>query len=540
VRRWLVLALAASSAALAANVALMAVAPYLISRAAVVTGFADLAVAVTAVRTFAVARAALRYVERYVTHLAALRILTRLRVSLYRALEPLAPARLGGFRGGDLLARTVADVETLDGFFVRGLLPPLAAALAGAFALAIVGVFDRALAPVLLAFVALAGAALPLYAARRSRGPAVRLAAAGGELHAAVAEQVDGLADLVACGREEHAAAEVRAGTAALSRAQRQLAGVRGGTAGMAALLSGAAGLALLVLAIALVRAGAVEGVLLAAVPLVGLAALEGVQPVGEAFRQVQLGRAAAARTFELVDLAPAVNDPPLPVAVPALPEVELRDVRFRYGAAGPLVLDGVSLGLPAGGRVALTGPSGSGKTTIVGLLLRFWDAGSGAVLLAGRDVRAYRGQDVRERFGVVPQRIHLFNGTLRDNLLLADGDADDDRILDACERAQLADFARALPAGLDTLVGEDGLKLSGGERQRLALARVFLREAPILVLDEPTANLDPETERRVLRAVDAFSAGRSLLVISHRPAALELAGRVVTLAGGGGHAASS
>ena len=539
VRGWLALALAASSAALAANVALMAVAPYLISRAAVVTGFADLAVAVTAVRTFAIARAALRYAERYVTHLAALRVLTGLRVRLYRALEPLAPAGLAAFRGGDLLSRTVADVETLDGFFVRGLLPPLAASLAAAFALAIVGVFDRALAPVLLVFLVLTGAALPLSAARRSRSPAARLAAARGELHAAVAEQVDGLPDLVAYGREEGAEKEVRAATAVLVRERRRLAGVRGGSAGMSALLSGAAGLALMVLAIALVRAGAVQGVLLAAVPLVGLAALEGAQPVGEAFRQIQLGRAAAERTFELVDLPPAVVDPPRPLPVPPVPDVELRDVRFRYAPAGPLALDGVSLSLPAGSRVAITGPSGAGKTTIVGLLLRFWDAGSGAVLLAGRDVRVYRGDDVRERFGVVPQRIHLFNGTLRDNLLLADGGADDDRILDACERAQLADFARGLPDGLDTLVGEDGLKLSGGERQRLALARVFLREAPIVVLDEATANLDAETERRIVRAVDAFSAGRSLLVISHRPAALELAGRVITLPRGAGHAAS-
>jgi ABC-type multidrug transport system fused ATPase/permease subunit len=218
---------------------------------------------------------------------------------------------------------------------------------------------------------------------------------------------------------------------------------------------------------------------------------------------------------------------------VPGPPDVELRDVRFRYRSTGPPVLDGLSLRLPAGGRVGIAGPSGAGKTTVAGLLLRFWDPESGSVLLGGLDVRRCRGEDVRSRFGVVPQRIHLFNGTLRDNLLLADGDADDDRILDACERAVLGGFVRSLPAGLDTRVGEDGMELSGGERQRVALARVFLRGAPVLVLDEPTANLDAETERKVLRAVDAFTAGRSLLVISHRPAALRLAGRVIALPAG-------
>jgi thiol reductant ABC exporter CydC subunit len=529
-RGWLALALAASAGALAANVALMAVAPYLISRSALVTGFADIAVAVTAVRTLAVARATLRYAERYLIHLAALRVLTRLRVGLYRALEPLVPSAGAAFRGGDLLARTVADVEALDGFLVRGLLPPLAAAVAGLTACAILGWLDPRLGLALLASLALAGAVLPLTASRLGRRPAAGLAAARGELHAAVAEQVDGLADLAAYGREERVREEVRAWSEAVGRRREQLAAVRGASAGGAALLSGAAGLALLVLAIPLVRSGAVGGVLLATVPLAGLAAFEGAQPLGEAFRQLQVGRAAAARTFELVDLPAEVADPPEPVPVPAMPDVELRDVRFGYGAGGPLVLDGLSLSLPAGGRLGLAGPSGAGKTSVVGLLLRFWDPVSGSVLLDGRDAREHRSEDVRSRFGVVPQRIHLFNGTFRDNLLVADGEADDCRILDACERAVLGDFVRALPDGLDTLVGEDGLKLSGGERQRLALARVFLRGAPILVLDEATAHLDAETERRVLRAVEAFAARRSLLVVSHRPAPMELASRVIAL----------
>jgi thiol reductant ABC exporter CydC subunit len=532
VRGWLVLALAASSAALVANVALMAVAPSLISRSALATGFAEIAVAVTAVRTFAIARATLRYAERYVTHLAALRILTRLRVRLYQALEPLAPAGVAGHRSGDLLARTVADVEALDGFFVRGLLPPVAAGAAGLVACAVLAWLDVRLGLVLLAFLAVCGAALPLAAARRSRRPAARLARGRGELHAALAEQVDGLADLVACGREEQVGRQLRGWTAELGRERRRLASVRGGSAGGGALLAGLAGLALLLLAIPLVRSGAVPGVFLAAVPLVGLAAFEGAQSLGEAFRHVEVGRAAAARTFELVDAPAPVVDPPAPAPVSGPPDVELRDVRFRYRSTGPPVLDGLSLRLPAGGRLGIAGPSGAGKTTVAGLLLRFWDPDSGRVLLGGQDVRRCRGADVRSRFGVVPQRIHLFNGTLRDNLLLADGDADDSRLLDACERAVLGDFVRSLPDGLDTRVGEDGMALSGGERQRVALARVFLRGAPILVLDEATANLDAETERRVLRAVDAFAAGRSLLVISHRPAALQLAGRVIELTG--------
>jgi ATP-binding cassette, subfamily C, bacterial CydC len=529
-RGWFAMAFAASAGALAANVALMAVAPYLISRSALVTGFAEIAVAVTVVRTLAIARASLRYAERYLTHLAALRILTRLRVRVYRALEPQAPGGAAAFRSGDVLARTVADVEALDGFFVRGLLPPLAALVASLCAATILAWLDRRLGLDLLVFLALTGTVLPLTAAGLSRRPATRLSGARGALHAEVAEQVDGLADLLACGREERAASDVLAGTAALARERRRLASVRGWSAGGGVLLAGSAALALLLLAIPLVRAGAVPGVMLALVPLIGLAAFEGALPLGEAFRQVQLGRAASARTFELIDLPLPITDPSRPESMPLLPEVELQDVRFRYGATGPPVLDGLSFALPAGGRLGIAGPSGAGKTTVVGLLLRFWEAEAGRVLLAGRDIRRYRAEDARSRFGVVPQRIHLFNGTLRDNLLVADGDADDRRLLDACDRALLGDFVQTLPAGLDTVVGEDGLKLSGGERQRLALARVFLRDAPIVVLDEATAHLDAETEGRILRAIDAFAAGRSLLVVSHQAAPLELADRVISL----------
>jgi len=531
-RTWLALAALASALALLANVALMAVAPTLISRAAVVTGFADIALAVTAVRGLAVARASLRYAERYAAHVAALRILARLRVRLYLALEPLAPAGLLGRPGGDLLARVVADVEALDGFFVRGLLPPVAAAGAGVGACLVAAWLDPRLGLVLLASLMLAGTALPLAARRLSRAPAAGLASARGELHAVLAEQVGGLPDLLACGREAEIGDRVAETTARMARERGRLASARGLSAGGGALLPGLSGLALLALAIPLVRGGAVPGVLLAAVPLVGLAAFEGVQSLGEAFREVEVGRAAAARTFELLDAPVPSPDPPRPRPLAGRPDVELRGVRFRYRPAGPPVLDDVSLRLPAGGRLGIAGPSGAGKTTVVNLLLRFWEAESGSVLLGGRDVRSCRAEEVRARFGVAPQRIHLFNGTLRDNLLLADGEAADDRILDACDQAALGDLVRSLPDGLDTLVGEDGLALSGGERQRVALARVFLRGAPVVVLDEATANLDAATERRVLRAVDTFATGRSLLVISHRSAPLELVDRVVVLPG--------
>jgi ABC-type multidrug transport system fused ATPase/permease subunit len=283
-------------------------------------------------------------------------------------------------------------------------------------------------------------------------------------------------------------------------------------------------------MAIPSVRDGSIDGVFLASLPLVAFAAFEAIQPLGDAFREVELSRAAAVRTFEIADAPAPVTEPVHALPLPSHPSVELRQVRFRYDESSPLVLDDFNLSLRPGEWLGLTGPSGVGKTTIVGLLLRFVDAGSGTVLLDGVDVRRFRSEEVRSRIGVVPQQIYLFNGTLRDNLLVADGGADDTRIARACERAGLGALVRSLPSGFDTLVGDDGLKLSGGERQRVAIARVFLKDAPILVLDEATANLDAATESEVLANVRDFARGKTMLVISHRPAALELADRVITL----------
>ena len=530
VRGWLLLAVLASFGALAANIALMTAAPYLLSKAALVRGFAALSLTVAAVRAFAIARAALRYADRYTSHLTALRILTQLRVTLFRAIEPLAPGGLDPFRSGDLLARTVADVDTLDAFFVRGVVPSVAAAVAGAFAVGVLGVLDVRLGVVLLVFLLLAGVALPITAVRRSRGPADRLVAARAELHATLADDIPGLADLMAFGREDELRDRVRGLSRAIGREQRLLAAIRGSNVAAGTWLSGLAGLAVLAIAIPSVGGGQLRGVFLAAVPLVAFAAFEGVLSLGDAFGHVEVSRAAAARTFELVDTPPVVVEPAHPLPPPADTSVELRRVRFRYAPALPPVLDGMSFRVPAGGRLAIAGPSGSGKTTIVGLLLRFVEAEAGSVRVGVDDVRDHRADDVRALIGVVPQELYLFNGTLRDNLLLADGDADDEAIAAACERAQLGDLLEGLPSGLDTLVGEDGFKLSGGERQRVGVARLLLKDAPIAILDEATAHLDVETERAVLRELDAFGAGRTMLIASHRPAALELAETRLTL----------
>lgn len=536
-RWWIAAGVLLSFATIGSSVGLMAVSAYLISRAAIASDVTQIALAIAGVRLFALTRAAFRYGERYVTHLATFRILTRLRVWFYRAIEPLAPARLMGVHSGDLLARIGADVETLENFYVRVVVPPLTALLVTVLACALLGVFDWRLALVLAIFLALTGVALPWASQRLSAQAAAESIAARAELNASLVDGVQGMADLVAFGQAGAQQARVLAQSAALHRAQEELAHVRGLAAALAALFTGLAGLSVLALAIPLVRDGAVGGVYLALLPLTAIAAFEAVQPMGQAWQMLEASRAAASRLFALVDTPPAVVEPPQPLPPPHDPVVAVRNLCFRYphpdnsvDEEAPLVLDDVTLDWRRGEWLAITGPSGAGKSTLAALLLRFWDVAPGAVLLGGEDIRAYRADDVRSRIACVAQAPYFFHTSIADNLRVAAPDATDDDLIAACRIAQAHDFIAALPAGYGTLVGENGLQLSGGERQRLAIARALLKQAPIVILDEATAHLDAVTAQQVWQALAGALAGRSVLILDHGAVALAQAERILAL----------
>jgi ABC-type multidrug transport system fused ATPase/permease subunit len=213
-------------------------------------------------------------------------------------------------------------------------------------------------------------------------------------------------------------------------------------------------------------------------------------------------------------------------------PGIEIRDLRFRYGPDEPFVIDGLDLSVAPGTSLAIVGPSGSGKSTIVNLLLRFWEYHEGEIRIDGRDIRDDRAEDVRRLLGVVPQDVHLFDATIRDNLAVADADVTDERIEAACRLAQVHAFIETLPKGYETRVGENGVLLSGGERQRLAIARAIIKDAPILILDEATANLDVGTEAALLDSLAPFIATRTTIVISHRMSVASRTDRLLVLDG--------
>ena len=517
-------------ATVASNVGLLATAAYVISAAAVVPFLVLLTVPVYLVRLFSVSRAVSRYAERLVSHEVTFRLLAELRTRFFIRLAPLAPTRLLKYRSGDLLVRIVKDVEELQNVYLHSFSPVAVALAVCALASLALFTFDATMAFVALGFLAATGVGVPFLVRALSKGLGRRQLRLRAELDARIVDDVQGVQDILAFGREGRERREISAINSKLGRMQRRMALVTGLQNALGDLMMNLALVAVLIFAIPLVKAGEMDGVFLAFVALVVIGSFEAVAPLGAAFQVLGRSVGAGERLFEITDSEPQVTDPPEPLSLPQDGTLALDRVCFRYEEDGSPALRDVSFVLRPGSRVAVVGPSGSGKSTLVGLILRFWDPDSGEIRLGGRDVQEYSQEDLRSRIGVVSQDTHVFNDTVRNNLLLADPEADDASLHRAIREAHLADLVEGLPGGLDGYVGEQGQRLSGGERQRLAVARALLKDAPLLVLDEATANLDTVTERELLGTIRELMRGRTTLQITHRLVEMETMDEILVL----------
>ena len=515
------------------NVGLLATAAYVISAAAIVPYLSMLVIPVYLVRFFSVSRAGSRYFERLVSHDVTFKLLAQLRTWFYGSLEPLAPARLSRYRSGDLLSRIVKDVEELENIYLRGVSPVTVAIVVSALTFLVFYVFSPVMALVALGFLVATGVGVPLLVGMLSRGMGRRQLELKAELNARIVDGVQGVQDILAFRGEEGERREISALGRKLDRVQRRAALITGLQNSLSDLMMNLALVAILVLTVPLVAAEEIGGVYLAFLALVMLGSFEAIAPLGTAFQFLGRSLGAGERLFEVVEEEPRILDP----VEPRLPSedysLEFDRVSFRYEADGAPALEDISFSLKPGGRIAVVGPSGSGKSTLVNLILRFWDPESGEVHLGGHDVREYAQNALRSKIGVVSQDTHIFNDTLRNNLLLADPDAGEATMNETLARVGLTGFVERSPRGLDTYVGEQGLRLSGGERQRLAVARTLLKDAPLLVLDEATANLDTITERELMSTIEELMRGRATLVVTHRLVAMERMDEILVLDSG-------
>ncbi|AIR99314.1 thiol reductant ABC exporter subunit CydD [Streptomyces glaucescens] len=530
----LALALLLGSLALGSAVGLMATSGWLISRASQQPPVLYLMVAVTATRAFGIGRAVFRYAERLVSHDTVLRMLADTRVAVYRRLERLAPAGLRTTRRGDLLSRLVADVDALQDYWLRWLLPAGSAVVVCAVSAGFTAWLLPEAGAVLAAGLLASGAGVPLLTGAVARRAERRLAPARGALATHVADLLTGTAELTVAGALPTRTARTRRADAELTRIASRAATATALGAGLTALICGLTVTAAALTGVRAVADGRLSGIALAVVVLTPLAAFEAVLGLPSAVQYRQRVARSAERVFEVLDAPGPVREPERPRSAPATPfPLALRDLSARHSGQDRDALAGVDLTLHQGRRIAVVGPSGSGKTTLAQVLLRFLDARSGGYTLAGVDAYALDGDDVRRLVGLSAQDAHLFDSTVRENLLLARRDATEDELRAALARARLLEWADSLPDGLDTLVGEHGARLSGGQRQRLALARALLADFPVLVLDEPAEHLDLPTADALTADLLAATAGRTTLLITHRLAGLQDVDEVLVLDAG-------
>ena len=527
----LLLAVAAGAAATGCGVALLAVSGFLLARASQHPAIIAISVAVVAVRALSVGRGVSRYLERLASHDVAFRVLAQVRVAIWRRVEALAPAGLGLFRSGDLLARLISDVDATQDLFIRGITPLLAAVLVGGGAVTVCLLILAPAAGVLAAGLLAAGIAVPLAGAAAARKSARAGAPARGRLAATVTDLLDGADDLHAFGAADAALAHADAADAELTRHGRRTAAASGLGVGLMSVVSGLTLWAVLLLGVAATGTGTLTRVPLAVLTLTALAAFEAVAALPAAAVQLDLARVAAGRIAAVADTPDPVREPRHPRPLPPGPfTITLRNATVRYEPEGPPALDRVSLDLPPGRRVALVGSNGAGKSTVAAVLLRFCELSGGAALLNGHDLASYAADDVRSVIGGCPQDAHLFDATIRDNLRLAWFSATDEELEAAAARARLLAWIRSLPHGWDTRVGTHGAAVSGGERQRLALARAFLADPALLILDEPTAHLDPDSRRALTADLLQATEGRTVLFITHERDGLDQVDQIVVL----------
>ena len=478
---------------------------------------------------FALVRAGLRYAEQSCNHFIAFKLLALIRDKVFRALRKLCPAKLEGRDKGDLISVITSDIELLEVFYAHTISPAAIALLFTVIMCLFIGSFNALLGLLALAAYLIVGLLIPLVVSGLSGDNGLKYRAGAGELSAFVLDSLRGLSETLQYNQGAKRLGEMNARSDALSADEEKMKRIAGRNSAVTNVVILIFDLLMLFASVSLYRAGEVgfAGVLIPTMammssfgPCVALAALGST---------LQNTFAAGNRVLDILDETPVTAD------ITDKPETTFdgaaaKNLSFSYASTGERILSDLSLDIPKGSVVGITGRSGSGKSTLLKLFMRFWRATSGEADISGRSVDEINTADLRGMESFVTQETHLFHDSIRNNLKIAKLDATDEEIENACKKASVHDFIMTLPQGYDTPVGELGDTLSGGERQRIGLARAFLHDAPLMLLDEPTSNLDSLNEAVILRSLREEKSGRTIMLVSHRKSTMRICDKVCSV----------
>ena len=523
---WMALAALIGFATTGSGIGLLMTSAYIIAKAAMQPPMVTLQLGIVGVRFFGLARGVFRYAERLISHNITFRILAKLRLWFYDAIEPLAPARLMHFKSGDLLQRVVDDIQSLENIYTRVLGPPLTALLVAVLMWVLLGIYSMQAALLILLFHTLAGIGVPLLTKQLSRGVSVGIMNYKAEQQELALDLFQGIGELQLYGKlPAHLTAMHNAETGKL-QLQRKNAIIEGLHESLTGLLMNGALIAILWTLIPSISTGAVNGISLTVITLAVMASFEPFLPLPSTLKHLEADQHAGERLFEILDAKPETVAPATPLPFPTDHTIKAESLSFTYPGSTTKALDQLTFTVLPGEHIAIVGPSGAGKSTITSLFMRFWNSSKGSISIGGQNISLFDPEELRRNIALVSQKTYLFAETIRENLTLAAPEATDDDLKKALTAAGLSHFTTKL----DEWCGQHGMKLSGGERQRIAIARILLQSAPIMILDEATANLDGVTEREVTQTLNAISAGKTLITITHRLKAMEQYDRILVL----------
>ena len=487
----------------------------------------SLSVIFVCVGIFALVRGILRYAEQACNHFIAFKLLALIREKVFRALRRLCPAKLEGRDKGDLISVITSDIELLEVFYAHTVSPVV---IAFAFSLILclfIGSFHAVLGLIALAAYITVGIVIPLLTSRFSGDAGIRFRAGAGELSAFVLDSLRGLSETLQYGQGEKRLAEMNGRTDALSADEKRMKRIAGRDQAVTNTAILVFDLVMLFSAAALYRHGQI-GFIGVLIPTVALMSSFGpVVALANLGSTLQNTFAAGSRVLDILDESPVVDEISGRESV-VFTGASAEDVTFAYGEEK--ILDNVSAEIPQGSVVGIVGKSGSGKSTLLKLFMRFWQTQSGSIKLSGTDINSINTRDLRDMESLVTQETHLFCDSVRNNLRIAKRDATEAEIEAACKKASVHDFIMTLPQGYDTPVGELGDTLSGGERQRIGLARAFLHDPDLLLLDEPTSNLDSLNEAVILRSLREEKENKTVVLVSHRRSTMRIADKIYSV----------
>ncbi|WP_432773593.1 heme ABC transporter ATP-binding protein/permease CydC [Francisella salimarina] len=481
------------------------------------------------VRSFSLGRILSRYGERILTHEATFRIITDIRVWFYQKLEPLAPSHLYKYKSGDLLTRLVNDIGALDNLYIRIISPTIVFVLASITIAILFSFFSLSLA--LLTFIALLliGFVIPLVSSLLAMKKTQDLNHTSAELKTNITEHVNSLAELKIFDLEGKHLENIKKQNSELLKQEEKISFISGFGSALMTLALGLTVVMVTVFAVKLTQNGYISGAFIALIFLAIMAMFESIMPLPLAYQYLGKTISASKRILNITDAKADVEYPTNSDISLDNYSINFNNVDFGYNAEQSVLKD-FCLDIKQNEKVALFAPTGKGKSTIINLLARFWDVNSGEIAIGDKNIKEFNEDQLRNLMTVINQSPHIFNTTIRENLKIAKDNATEEELLEALGKVELKKHVESLPKGLDTWTGELGRQLSGGQQKRLALARAFLQDKPILILDEPTEGLDKETERLVFENLVELMQNKTVIFITHNAKLLESFDRVVRL----------